>query len=235
MNLAIETSGLVSSVAVGNGNILKGELTIQGGLTHSEQLVPHISEVLQRSGVAKQDLTAIVVSVGPGSFTGLRIGLATAKAMAYGLQIPLVGVTTMEGLAYNAMYVERLVAVLLDAQKRNVYAALYRMKGTQLQEVVATHVDSLQNVLEDIKKYNEPVLFMGDGAGLAIEEISAYDESFAIAPATMVIPRAGALLMAAQSRIEQGKFDDPMTAVPLYLRRSEAEVLWEKRKGLTKG
>lgn len=230
MNLAIETSSLVSSVAVGDENNLKGELTIQGGLTHSEQLVPHIDDLLKKVGVCKKELSSIVVSIGPGSFTGLRIGLATAKAMAYGLDIPMVGIPTPEGIAYNALYADRLIAVLLDAQKKNVYATLFRMHGSTVEVIQPTQVIQLEEVLDNLNHYREPVLFMGEGAILHAAEIVSQSDFFALAPMTMVIPRAGALLVAANERIKNKMFEDPMTVVPYYLRRSEAEVLWEKRK-----
>lgn len=101
MYLGIETSSAVSSVAVMDDQRLIGELTVQAGLTHSEQLVPHIELLLKQSGVAKTALTGIAVSIGPGSFTGLRIGMGTAKALAYALNIPLLGVMTMDGIAHN--------------------------------------------------------------------------------------------------------------------------------------
>ena len=101
MWLGIETSSLVSSVALMDETNLIGELTIQAGLTHSEQLIPHIDMLLRASQVKKNELKGIIVSIGPGSFTGLRIGMGTAKAMAYALQIPLYGVMTMDSLAHN--------------------------------------------------------------------------------------------------------------------------------------
>ena len=132
MWLGIETSSLVSSLALLEGDTLLGELTMQAGLTHSEQLVPHIELLLDQAQVDKSDLTGIVVAIGPGSFTGLRIGMGTAKAMAYALHIPLYGAMTMDGMAYNVPYTDRLISVLIDAQKKNVYEAHYRWEGNQL-------------------------------------------------------------------------------------------------------
>lgn len=118
MYLGIETSSAVSSVALMDTTKLVGELTVQAGLTHSEQLVPHIELLMQQSGVAKSDIEGIAVSIGPGSFTGLRIGLGTAKALAYAWQVPLLGVMTMDVLAHNFWQWEGLIAVMIDAQKR---------------------------------------------------------------------------------------------------------------------
>ena len=119
--LAIDTATQVSSVAVADEGRLLAELTMQGKLTHSETLLPHIEQVLKMAAVAKEDLTGIAISNGPGSFTGLRIGLAAAKAMSYVLNIPLVGVSTLQALAYQLPVPGVRLMCLLDAQKGNAY------------------------------------------------------------------------------------------------------------------
>lgn len=229
MYLSIETSSLVSSIALGTKTVLKGELTVQASLTHSEQLVPHINSLLEMCNVKKTDLKGIIVSIGPGSFTGLRIGLATAKSMAYGLQIPIVGVMTMKAMAYNAMYADRLIAVWIDAQKNNVYEALYRFTGEQLQEIQSPEVKDFDEALEYLASKEEDVLFIGDGAYYDKDEIEEHSEYFKVAPPAMAIPRAQSLLTAGIKRLERGEFDDVMSVVPYYIRKSEAEVLWEKK------
>ena len=229
MELAIETSSLVSSVAIGTKDSLLGEITIQAALTHSEQLVPHIDALLQMTGVAKKDIDHIVVSIGPGSFTGLRIGMGTAKALAYGLQIPIIGIMTMEAMAYNAMYTDQLIAVWIDAQKNNIYEALYRWEKGKLQCIEEPVVKDFDESLMALADRHCPVLFMGDGAFLDEETIRETSEQFTIAAPPMAIPRAQSLLLAAQERIANKEFDDLMQVVPYYLRRSEAEVLWEKK------
>ena len=132
MWLGIETSSLVSSVALMDESCLIGELTIQAGLTHSEQLVPHIDMLLRTCQVEKSELKGIMVSIGPGSFTGLRIGMGTAKAMAYALQIPLYGVMTMDSLARNVAYTDRTICTVIDAQKKHVYAGIYKYDDNEL-------------------------------------------------------------------------------------------------------
>ena len=238
MQLAIETSSLVSSVALGDSKKLWGELTVQAGLTHSEQLVPHIDMLLSACGKGKKDLTSISVSIGPGSFTGLRIGLATAKMMAFALQIPIVGVSTMEVLAYQSMYADRLLAVHVDAQKKVVYEALYRFSGKKLEVVQEPTILLQEEALAKLIERQEKVLFFGDGAVLgekrivlAQEGADLKAEDFCLAPPALHIPRAAALLEAAKDRTERGLFDDVVTLVPFYMRKSEAEVLWEKRHG----
>lgn len=231
MYLGIETSSVVSSVALMKAGKLLGELTVQAGLMHSEQLVPHIENLLTQARANKKELSGIAVSIGPGSFTGLRIGLGTAKAMAYGLGIPLVEVMTMEGLAYNLPYCSHLLSVMIDAQKKNVYEGRYRFAGERLICVQEPKVIARTAALEELKALGEPVVFLGDGAIMGQREISEVSPDFTLAPMGAQIPRAGAVLQAALPYIAAGQTVNPMEAVPYYIRRSEAEELWEKRHG----
>ncbi|MFR0063062.1 MAG: tRNA (adenosine(37)-N6)-threonylcarbamoyltransferase complex dimerization subunit type 1 TsaB [Megasphaera micronuciformis] len=123
--MAIETSCLVSSVALLHEGVLKAEVTVQARLTHSEQLMPHIADMLTKAAVSKKDVDGVAVSVGPGSFTGLRIGLATAKGLAFAWKVPLVGVETPRSLAWNFVDSAYAVCPLIDAQKGNVYVSVY--------------------------------------------------------------------------------------------------------------
>ena len=217
MWLGIETSSVVSSVAVMNESQLLGEITIQAGLTHSEQLVPHIQSLLEMTRVEKSDLKGIVVASGPGSFTGLRIGMGTAKAMAYALQIPLYSVMTMDGLARNIPYTTDTICTVIDAQKKHVYAALYIYDGVEAASLVGR-----------LRNQHKRVIFVGDGIK-RIAPLIEDDELLIIADPIYRIPKASSLLLSARSMIEQGESADPMDMVPYYIRRSEAEVLWEEK------
>ena len=199
MLLAIETSCLVSSVALLHEGVLKAEVTVQARLTHSEQLMPHIADMLTKSAVSKKDVDGVAVSVGPGSFTGLRIGLATAKGLAFAWKVPLVGVETPRSLAWNFVDSAYAVCPLIDAQKGNVYVSVYSWRQGKLYEDEAVTVMAADKCL--------------------------------LARPHQIIPRAGALAVAAQERFDKGDTDDCMTLTPAYKRRSEAEVLWEKRHG----
>lgn len=236
MWLGIETSSLVSSLALLEGDTLLGELTMQAGLTHSEQLVPHIELLLDQAQVDTSDLTGIVVAIGPGSFTGLRIGMGTAKAMAYALHIPLYGAMTMDGMAYNVPYTDRLISVLIDAQKKNVYEARYRWEGNQLLRIQDPIVKAAVDLVQELEDQGQATLFLGDGIKrvqkLVTDRTSSVEEGvplFTIGPATVAIPRAGAMLLAARDFNGGLKPSDPMTMIPYYIRRSEAEVMWEDK------
>lgn len=232
MYLGIETSSAVSSVALLDENQILGEFTIQSGLTHSEQLVPHIEILLEQTRVDKDEIDGIVISIGPGSFTGLRIGLGTAKALAYGWQKPLISVMTMDGLAHNLINTTGIISVMIDGQKNNVYEARYRYKGAKLVCLQAPQVKARATAFTELKALGEPVIFLGDGAVMAADEIERYDSNFHLAPPHLQMPKASSLLIAALPIIEGGKFENPMDILPYYIRRSEAEVLWEKKHGV---
>ena len=216
MLLAIETSCLASSVALLHEGVLKAEVTVQARLTHSEQLMPHIADMLTKAAVSKKDVDGVAVSVGPGSFTGLRIGLATAKGLAFAWKVPLVGVETPRSLAWN--FVDSAYAV-------------YSWREGKLYEDEAVTVMAAADVINRVSEGNQKVVFCGDGASKFADLIASGGDKCLLARPHQIIPRAGALAVAAQERFDKGDTDDCMTLTPAYKRRSEAEVLWEKRHG----
>ena len=229
MWLGIETSSLVSSVALMDEHNLIGELTIQAGLTHSEQLVPHIDMLLRASQVERNELKGIVVSIGPGSFTGLRIGMGTAKAMAYALQIPLYGVMTMDSLAHNVSYTDHTICTVIDAQKKHVYAGIYQYEDHELVCKEEPFVIPASDLLDRFRANDDKVLFLGDGIKRIEKLLEEKDTNLTILDISQRIPKASSLLLAGRKLIDTNEVSDPMDMVPYYIRRSEAEVLWEER------
>ena len=228
--LALETSTLVSSVALGTVDTLLGEITLQTKKTHSELLMPHIDKLLRMAGIKKTELKAVAVSIGPGSFTGLRIGLATAKTLAYALQIPIVGVPSLAALAYGCSVPGVILAPMLDAQKSNVYQAVFQWQNGELQELRATRVVDIQEALEDLTQYDLPVLVMGEAAVLHSEKIQKVGKNLELAKPHLIIQRAASVVGLGHTLLKQGNVEDVMTLEPVYIRRSEAEVLWERRQ-----
>lgn len=228
MFLGIETSSAVSSVCVSDGDRIIAELTVEVGFTHSEQLVPHIDTLLRYGKVAKDSIEGIAVTIGPGSFTGLRIGMGTAKAMAYAWQVPLVGVMTMDAIAHNFVGTDDLVVVMIDAQKKNVYEGRYEWRDGAMQQIQAPTVKLRADALRDLAALNRPVWLCGDGVLKRREEIEQYP-TLHLAPPAMRIPHASSVLAVAKQRFDAKDYDDSMTLVPYYIRRSEAEVLWEAK------
>jgi len=222
--LAIDAATLVSSVAIATEDTLVAELTIQTRKTHSERLMPYISSLLTMAETEKKNLKAVAVSIGPGSFTGLRIGLATAKALAYALKIPLIGVPTLTALAFACPSPGALLAPMLDAQKGNVYFGLYEWNGKTMIEIQPPRVVSFADANDELAATGRRVLLLGEAAVMHRADIAQP------APPHVVMPRAGSVAVLAQQMYVQGVRHDIASLEPLYIRRSEAEVLWERRQ-----
>lgn len=227
--LAIETSSLVSSVAIMTEKKLLAELNIETNKHHSENLIIHIQDLLKQAEVDKKELSAIAVSTGPGSFTGLRIGLATAKAIAYTLQIPVIGISTLYGLAWNLFSEGALLCPTMDAQKGNVYTGIFEIKNGVIIEHWPEKVESVENVLQEVGK-NSKIMVLGEGVPLlfkSLEEQGLYSQ---IALPHLRMPKASSIGYAAMQRFLNKEFESLMEVVPNYIRKSEAEELWEKRQ-----
>ncbi len=227
--LALDTSTLVSSVAVADTDKLLAELTLETRLTHSETLMPHIEQVLAMADIDKTKLAGVAVSIGPGSFTGLRIGLASAKGMAYALDIPLIGVPTMEALACQCPVPGIYAVPLIDAQKGNAYMAVYRWEDGQLVEQQAVEVLSVDDCLARCAALDRPVILLGDAAVKKVAGRKELPQGVQIALPHIVMPRAAGTALLGLRRLAAGQAGSVMDMEPVYIRRSEAEVLWEKR------
>ena len=233
--LAIDTATQVSSVAVASEKRLFAELTMQARLTHSETLLPHIEQVIRMAGVKKKELEGIAVSIGPGSFTGLRIGLATAKSMAYALGLPLVGVSTLEALAWHYPVPGVRLMPLLDAQKGNAYRQSFRWEQGKLQVLEDISVESLPNILASCREMDEQIILLGDVIPQKVAGKLELPGNVTLAPAHTVMPRAACVAMLGLRELAAGHEGNVMDMEPVYIRRSEAEVLWEKRHPEAKG
>lgn len=229
MILAIDTSTRVSSVALVEDGRVIAELNQDTRLTHSERLMPQIKQLLDMAEKKRSDLTAIAVSIGPGSFTGLRIGMATAKTIAYALGIPIVGVPTMEALAWNCPLDGICLAAMLDAQKGNVYTARYRFEDGKLIVEEDACVRSFEDAVAGLQALDRPCIIVGERQ--AIRDAALLTGKVRLAPPHLFAPRAASVALCAQERLLCGEADEVMQLEPLYIRRAEAEVLWEKRHG----
>ena len=238
MILGIETSSAIASVAVGNDKEIRSELIVQAGLTHSEQLVPHIEMVLNTGKVKKSDITGIAVTIGPGSFTGLRIGLGTAKALAYAWNVPVVGVLTTDVLAQSFMYSNYRVCTVIDAQKKQVYGRQYEWNGVDMVVLDAIEVHQVPELLEKLVQLSgdTPVVIVGDGLKRLEKEYALGVEEGRIDPMKLVIgheskqrPRAAHVIQVALSQFMSGNIPDAQSIEPFYIRKSEAEVVWDEK------
>ena len=160
--LGIDSSGLVASVALQSDDKLVGEYTIHNKKTHSQTLLPMIHDMLEMADVSVKELDAIAIASGPGSFTGLRIGAATAKGLGGALSIPLIAVPTLEGLAYNLAGAEALVCPIMDARRQQTYTGLYDFADGRMNTILPQCVVMIEEIVDQINELGRRVIFLGD-------------------------------------------------------------------------
>lgn len=229
--LGIDTSGSALSVAVTDGARLLAEYWIERGLTHSQQLMPAVDRVLGELQMTPRDMDAFACAKGPGSFTGLRIGVATVKALAFATQKPAVGVNTLEALCYPVAGAAGILCPMLDARHMQVFGAAYRWRGDVLETLIAPQAVELKELLEAVKAYGETVFPLGDGA-VAYEETvkEGLGVLAASVPAASWPARASSVAWTAARMLEAGAEADGRMLKPEYLRKSQAEQEKERRK-----
>lgn len=227
LTLGIDTATRVCSVAVCDNNKILGSLEVNVGLTHSEGLVPQLETLLKLARVEKEQLELIAVSRGPGSFTGLRIGMATAEAMAYALDLPLVAVDTLEAIAYNLPVAGVRLIPVLDAQKGNLYVGSYRWEKDRLVETEPVRIAAAQDLAAQLQAGEGPAILMGE-----CHRVPGTDNcgQVTLAPESARLPRgSSAAILGAAQYVPGGNLHAYFGMDPFYIRRSEAEELWEKR------
>lgn len=226
LTLAIDTATKVCTIALCQDEQVLAEYTVNVGMTHSEGLLPQIEQLLQRTGVKKEDIELLAVSMGPGSFTGLRIGLATAEAMAYSWQCYLHGVDTLKALAYNLPVEGILLSPVLDAQKGNFYHALYKWEQGNLVEIEPLQVVSGEQVLARIVSCKLPALLLGECTKLTKLNLP---DNVKIVSEALKMPKASSVALLAMKEFDANADKKIFGLEPYYIRRSEAEELWEKK------
>ncbi len=224
--LGIEAATRVASAAVVSDEKILAEISQEARLTHSETLLPQIEQVLKIAGAEKVD--AVAVSLGPGSFTGLRIGLATAKALAYAWQIKILGVPTLQAIAFHFPTNSVTVLPMLDAQKNRAYVQAFRAGAP----VSKLEVKPIDEIVTSAEKIDGEVFLCGD----VLSKIKvALPQNVQLAPINLRMPRAVNVALCGKFLLDAGEISNVMNLEPLYIRRSEAEELWERRQKLFSG
>jgi tRNA threonylcarbamoyladenosine biosynthesis protein TsaB len=234
--LAIETSTLLGGVAVSDdssGMIAEVRLNVKS--THSERLMTEIDHLLKRSGLQVSDIDVFAVSIGPGSFTGLRIGVSTVKGFSFATGKPVVTVPTLEAFAWNFPFSRYPVCTLLDARKKEVYAALFQWVDGGFARLIGETSTKVDMLLEKIKagevkgdgRLLEKIVFAGEGTLLYRKEIAdALGERAIFAPPDKMVPSPSVVASVGLRKALREEFAEPVSLVPLYIRRSEAEIKW---------
>ena len=221
--LAFETSAKAVSVAIHDGEKLLAESYQNTGLTHSQTLMSMAEDLLRNCGKSAKDVTHLAVAAGPGSFTGVRIGVAAAKGFGWGAQLPVYGVSTLESMARNLDVYEGYVCACMDARRSQVYNAIFRAESGTLTRVSEDRAISLEELQTDLEQLDGPVFLVGDGAVLTYRTLSGENNQLILPAEHRRHQRAAGVALAAAGAISRGESGDGNALQPNYLRLSQAE------------
>ena len=222
--LAIESSAVTASVAILTDDVLTAEYTVNYKKTHSQTLLPMIDEICKMTETEPESFDLIAVSQGPGSFTGLRIGSATAKGLGLALGKPLIHIPTVDALAYNLAGNRDIICPLMDARRNQTYTGLYRFDGNQMEIIKPQCAVGIDEIIAEVNKLGQAVVFLGDG--VAVFETYIHENCtvpYTFAPAHVNKQRAGAVATLGEIYYTEGKTETAEEHKPDYLRLSQAE------------
>lgn len=221
--LAFETSAKAASVALTQEGKLLGECYQNTGLTHSQTLMVMAQDLLQQCGVAISQLDAVAVAKGPGSFTGVRIGVAAAKGLAWGAELPCIGVSTLSAMAVGLGAWQGYVCPVMDARRSQVYNALFHVDCGKYTRIREDRAISLQELGEDVKNLTQPIFLVGDGSVLCYNTLLEAVPALVLPPEHRMHQRAVGVALEAQRMMHEGAIPPAAELVPNYLRLSQAE------------
>ena len=221
--LAFETSAKAASVALMDEKKLLGESYQNTGLTHSQTLMVMAEDLLKQCGKTVADVTAVAVAQGPGSFTGVRIGVAAAKGLAWGGQLPSYGVSPLEAMAESLGIYQGYVCPVMDARRSQVYNALFYVNQGQLQRVKEDRAIALSELKEELQTLDGPVFLVGDGSSLTYSTLSGDLPALVLPPEHRMHQRATGVAILAARKQAAGEAADGNALTPNYLRLSQAE------------
>jgi tRNA threonylcarbamoyladenosine biosynthesis protein TsaB len=226
--LGIETATLQVGCALGGHEGVLASFHAARGRRHAEILTPAVEFLCAQANVEIGDVGVVAVDVGPGLFTGLRVGVATAKAIAQARRLPMVTFSSLDLLAYPVRHTRRLIACVIDARRGEVFTALYRQVPGGVQRVTAPKVTSAAQLAGELVARREECLLVGDGALRYAEVFSGLSEVEA-ATVGHAFPSAASLVELAQPRAQREEFIQPWEVEPLYLRQPDADINWDRR------
>jgi len=225
--LGIESSTSVSSVAIGNEQGIISSASLARGRGHAEFLVPAIRYIADQAGVKMRSLAGVAVGLGPGLFTGMRVGVATAKSIAQALRIPIVGTPSLDLIAYGVRFSPRLICATIDARRGEVFAAFYRHVPGGVQRLSDYVAWPPERLAAEVQARSEETLYVGNGAAAYKERLPHARAEFA--SMAQAFPSAVALVELALPRFMREDNDPLLELEPLYVRRTDAEISWERR------
>ncbi|MDF2567099.1 MAG: peptidase glycoprotease [Oscillospiraceae bacterium] len=220
--LSLDTSAKVSSVAVVSEDDILSEFSVNVKLTHSQTIMPMCEQVLKCASLSAEDIDAFAVSSGPGSFTGLRIGIAAIKGLAFATDKPCIGVSTLEALAYNLLGFQGIICCVMDARCNQVYNALFESNGQKLTRLCEDRAISICELESELKNLQTSIFLVGDGAVLCYNNIRTV-EHFTLAPTSLRLAKASSVGFIAKKKFDEGIHVSASDLMPEYLRLPQAE------------
>ena len=220
--MAFDSSAKVASVAVCSETEILAEFSTNTGLTHSQTLLPMAEQVLACANISMEQIDAFAVASGPGSFTGLRIGISAVKGMAQVLDKPCIGVSTLEGLIQNLQGLDGIGCAVMDARCNQVYNCLYTL-GEYPKRLCDDRALTIAELTEELKTYHQKIILVGDGADLCYNKMDGQLEQLVLAPIALRKQRASSIGYCAHTLYQQGKAVPAQALMPSYLRLSQAE------------
>ena len=221
--LAFETSAKAASVALMEEGKLLAEAYQNTGMTHSQTLMVMAEDLLKTCGFTPRQVEAVAVAAGPGSFTGVRIGVAAAKGFAWGSNIPCYGVSTLEAMALSLGIYDGFVVPVMDARRSQVYNAVFEAKQGKLKRLCEDRAIALADLAEELKILEKPIFLVGDGSNLCYNTLLEAVPNLVLPPEHRMHQRASGVALAAQEMIRQGLPGNGAELTPNYLRMSQAE------------
>ena len=221
--LALDTSAKAASVCLAQEDKIIGEFMINTAVTHSQTLMPMVEQLCQNTATPLDAVEAIAVNAGPGSFTGVRIGVAAAKGLAFTRSLPCVAVSTLESMAYNYLGADCLVCAVMDARCSQVYNALFRVTGDRVERLCDDRALALSDLQTELAQLDEKILLVGDGAEISFQFLSNSLSNVFSAPMNHRVQTAASVALAAFSQIKQGNTLTPAALMPVYLRLPQAQ------------
>lgn len=221
--LALESSAVAASAALCEDEMLLGQTYLHTGLTHSQTLLPMAAGLLEQSGLKPQDLDLIAVAAGPGSFTGLRIGVAAAKGLAWAAELPCAGCSTLEAMAWSLAGFQGEVCAAMDARRHQVYNARFQVNGTAPHRLTPDRAIALADLVKELEGTSVTQIVVGDGAQLCYDALTAAGIPAVLAPPNLRMQSAWGVARMGLELARTGQTVSPGELVPIYHRLSQAE------------
>lgn len=228
--LALDSSAKSASVAILEDEKILGEFYINVGLTHSQTLLPMIKNLLENTKLDLKSIDCFAVSAGPGSFTGIRIGICAIKGIAFALKKPCIPVSTLESMSYNVINENCIVCAVMDARCNQVYNAIFEVKNGKIKRKTEDRAILIDDLEQELSKYNEKIIIIGDGADLCYNN-KLYSSYVQIADESFKFQTAKSVAYLARKIFLKGKIVSANELVPVYLRRPQAERALLKKGG----